>query len=60
MVRLSVSEVRRLLLEVAWARAADVDFTLAWSFWRRRHQYAAKLHHHRRRGAKLPNEEVQL
>jgi hypothetical protein len=60
MVRLSVSEVRRLLIEVAWARTADIGFTLAWSRWRRRHQYVAKLHHHRRRGAKPPYEEVQL
>jgi hypothetical protein len=60
MVRLSVPEVRRLLIDVAWARAANVGFTLAWSRWRRRHQYVAKFHHHRRRSAKPPDEDVQL
>jgi hypothetical protein len=60
MVRLSVPEVRRLLVEVAWALAADVTFTLAWSQWRRRHQYFANLAHYRRRIAKPPKDEVQL
>jgi hypothetical protein len=60
MVRLSVSEVRSLLINVAWSRDINVDFALAWSHWRRRHQYFAKLAHHRRRGAKPPDDEVQL
>jgi hypothetical protein len=60
MVRLSVSEVRSLLINVAWGRDANVEFALAWSHWRRRHQYFAKLAYHRRRGAKPPDDEVQL
>lgn len=56
MIRLSVPEVRKLLLKLVWDRMAPPDETLAWSDWRRRHQHRARTCHYRTRGAKPPNE----
>ncbi|MFO0847573.1 MAG: hypothetical protein U0871_11720 [Gemmataceae bacterium] len=55
MIRLSVPEVRTLLLRLVWAAAPLAERVLAWSRWRRRHQYRARACHYRRRGARPPN-----
>ena len=55
MIPLSVPEVRRLLLRLLWAAVPDDDQVLAWSVWRRRHQYRARACHHRNRGARPPD-----
>ena len=41
LVRLSVPEARALLLKLVWAAIPAADRVLAWSAWRRRHQYRA-------------------
>jgi len=57
LVRISVQEIRRLLLALVWRMHATVDFMLWWSRWRRRHQAIAKLCHYRRSNPRL---KVQL
>lgn len=47
MVRLSVNETRRLL--TARVPAQSINFALAWSAWRRKHQHRAQQAHYRRR-----------
>ncbi len=54
-MRLSVPEVRRLLLRLAWALLPSAERVLAWSMWRRRHQYLARACHYKARGAKAPS-----
>lgn len=54
MVRLSVPEVRKLLLKLVWAAVPPTERTLAWSEWRRVHQYRARKSHYKKRGAKPP------
>jgi len=60
LIRLSVPEVRKLLVQIVWHRIADENQTLNWSHWRRRHQYWAKYHHYRRRHTTMPKEDLQL
>ena len=55
MIRLSVPEVRKLLLRLVWAAVPPAEQVLAWSRWRRRHQYRARACHYRRRGARPPD-----
>ena len=55
MIRLSVPEVRKLLLKLVWERVSAPDDVLAWSVWRRRHQHRARECHYRKRKAKPPN-----
>jgi len=55
MVPLTVPEVRTLLLRLVWDRLAPAELAVAWSVWRRRHQYRARRCHYRRRGARPPN-----
>jgi hypothetical protein len=55
LIRLSVSEVRKLLLAVVWDQLRSAAEALAWSEWRRRHQYRARQCHYRKRGARPPD-----
>ena len=55
MIRLTVPELRKLLLRLVWARLPQEDRVLAWSEWRRRHQHRARVYHYRRRGANPPD-----
>ena len=54
-IRLSVPEVRALLLKLVWAAVPLADRVLAWSAWRRRHPYRARACHYRTRGARPPD-----
>jgi hypothetical protein len=55
LVRLSVPEVRTLLLELVRAAVPPVERVPAWSAWRRRHQHRAMACHYRRRGSRPPD-----
>lgn len=55
MIRLSVPEVRKLLLQLVWGFVPEADQVLSWSFWRRHHQHRARECHYRKRGARPPN-----
>jgi hypothetical protein len=50
----SVPEVRKLLLRLVWAAVPSAERTLAWSAWRRAHQYRARKAHYKKRGARPP------
>lgn len=52
MIRLSVSEVRKLLLKLLWKAVPEDEQVLAWSVWRRRHQFRSRACHYKKRGAK--------
>ncbi|PRE88210.1 hypothetical protein C6Q13_11495 [Burkholderia gladioli] len=52
---LSVQEIRRLLCRLLWRGTYSVEYVLAWSTWRRRHQYRAQQCHYRRRGCVHPS-----
>ena len=52
-VRLSIPEIRRLLIRLVWTVQALPEHILAWSFWRRRKQARAKIAHYRRRQSVL-------
>ena len=54
-MRLSVPEVRRLLLRLAWSALPEAEKVLAWSAWRRRHQHRARTCHYKARGARAPS-----
>lgn len=56
MIRLSVPEVRKLLLKLVWDRLAPAEQTLAWSYWRRAHQHRARRCHYQKRGARPPDD----
>ncbi|HYQ91301.1 MAG TPA: hypothetical protein VES89_04290 [Candidatus Competibacteraceae bacterium] len=51
MIPFTAPEVRRLLVRLRRTRRPDAAHVLAWSRWRRRHQWRAKQCHYRRRGA---------
>ena len=55
MVRVSVPEVRKLLLRLVWAFVPSAEQVLAWSVWRRRHQHRARACHYKKRMAKPPD-----
>lgn len=55
MVPLSVPEVRKLLLRLVWDRLTPPDDAVAWSEWRRAHQYAARTSHYKKRKAAPPD-----
>ena len=55
LVRLSVPNVRKLLLRVVWSALPEADRVLAWSAWRRRHEHRARACHYRKRKAKPPD-----
>ena len=52
---LTVPEVRKLILRLVWERLTPAEQALAWSEWRRRHQYRARQYHYRTRGARPPD-----
>jgi hypothetical protein len=49
LITLTVNEFRRLFDAILLATRHTVATLLAWSHWRRRHQYRARLSHYRRR-----------
>ncbi len=55
MIRLSVPEVRKLLLKVVWSFVPAAEQVFAWSEWRRAHQHRACLSHYKKRRAKAPD-----
>lgn len=55
LIRLSVPEIRKLLLGVIWAFVPATEQVLAWSVWRRAHQHRARACHYRNRGAEPPD-----
>lgn len=42
MIRLSVPEIRRLLVRLLWIRVPEAEEVLDWSEWRRAHQARAR------------------
>ena len=54
MIRVSVPEVRKLLLKLVWAFIPLAERVLAWSVWRHRHQHLARECHYRKHGAEPP------
>jgi hypothetical protein len=50
---LTMPEVWRLLYRLVWCSVPSQDHTLAWSYWRRRHQARARYFHYRSRLARL-------
>jgi hypothetical protein len=60
LIRLSVPEVRKLLLQVVWDFVIPEPHVFDWSRWRRRHQYYAKYYHYKRRNAAIPQTDLQL
>src|SRR5699024_1576219 len=53
LVRLSLPEIRRLIVKVVWSHAPDPEHVLQRSRWRRRHQYRAQQYHYAARGHSL-------
>ncbi len=53
MIGYTVPEIRRLLIAFLLRHAHRPDRIWAWSHWRRRRQYQARLCHYRRRGHPL-------
>jgi hypothetical protein len=53
MIGYTLPEIRRLLIKLIQARAADPERVWSWSRWRRRRQYQARLCHYRQRGYAL-------
>jgi len=50
MIGYTLPEIRRLLISLVQRYLPDPEHTWAWSYWRRRRQYEARLCHYRRRG----------
>ena len=50
MISYTVPEIRRLPITLIQRYAPDPARVWAWSHWRRRRQYQARLCHYRRRG----------
>ena len=46
---LTVPEVRHLLARLIWPASSSAHQVLAWSWWRRSHQYRASYYHTKRR-----------
>jgi hypothetical protein len=53
MIGYTLPEIRRLLTSLIQAGAPGPEQVWAWSNWRRRRQYQARLCHYRRRGYAL-------
>src|SRR5918911_3992608 len=62
LIPLTVPEVRRLLVALAWPTSPPPERTLGWSSWRRRHQARARRCHYKRCLERLRqrNEQVRL
>ncbi len=54
LIALSLQEIRRLLCALAWRARQSIDQVLAWSRWRRAHQWRARQCHYRARGCAPP------
>ncbi|WP_197327966.1 hypothetical protein [Ralstonia syzygii] len=54
MIALSLQEIRRLLCGLAWRARQSIEQVLAWSRWRRAHQWRAQQCHYRARGCAPP------
>jgi SRSO17 transposase len=54
LIALTCNEIRRLLVDLVIEPARTIACPLAWSVWRRRHQYRAMISHYQRRGHDLP------
>jgi len=54
MIGYTLPEIRRLLISLVQHYLPDPKHTWAWSYWRRRRQYEARLCHYRRRGYAPP------
>ena len=52
-IPLTVPEVRRLVWQLLWSRPPSRAAVLAWSRWRRRHQWRARRAHYQSRGVTL-------
>jgi hypothetical protein len=55
LIPLTVPEVRKLILRLVWEDLSPAERALAWSAWRRRHQYRARVCHYRKRRAEPPS-----
>jgi hypothetical protein len=53
MIGYTLPEIRRLLTGLAQPYLPDPGHVLAWSNWRRKRQYQARISHYRRRGYEL-------
>ena len=53
MISYTLPEIRRLLISLIQHHPRSPDHIWAWSSWRRRRQYQARLSHYRRRGYAL-------
>lgn len=53
MIGYTLPEIRRLLTSLVQHYLPDPERTWAWSRWRRRRQYQARICHYRRRGYPL-------
>ena len=60
LIPLTVPEVRRLLVALAWSAPPPEERTLRWSIWRRRHQARARRCHYKRRLDRLRQRIAQL
>jgi len=60
LIRLSVPEVRKMLLQIVWSGIVEDDHAIRWSDWRRCHQYWAKHYHYKRRNDVMPKVDLQL
>ena len=59
LIALTVPEIRRLLLAFTLPSTARRDHTLAWSYFRRRRQWQARISHYHRRGQTPPEVPLQ-
>jgi hypothetical protein len=55
LIRLSVPEVRKLLLKVVWSLLPGVEHVFAWSEWRRAHQHRASRSHYKKHRVGAPD-----
>lgn len=53
MIGYTLPEIRRLLISLIQSHLPDPDHVWAWSHWRRKRQYQARVSHYRRRGYAL-------
>jgi SRSO17 transposase len=54
LIALTCNEIRRLFTVLIVEPTRAIACPLAWSAWRRRHQYRAKISHYQRRGSEPP------
>jgi hypothetical protein len=54
LIALTCNEIRRLFTVLIIEPARALACPLAWSHWRRQHQYRAKISHYQRRGCEPP------